>query len=80
MNEMGFQIARKHAAKLRRTTIILGVALPVPLLALSFTIGGGAVATLLTLLGLLSLLAALLIERWLFFAEARHTVMLYYGG
>ncbi len=80
MNEMGFQIARKHAATLRRRAVILGVALPVPLLALSLAIGVGAIATLLTLLALLSLVAALLIERWLFFAEARHTVTLYYGG
>jgi DMSO reductase anchor subunit len=46
-------------------------------------------ATLITLL-LNSLLAAavavvsaglgLVVERWLFFAEAKHTVMLYYGA
>jgi DMSO reductase anchor subunit len=79
-NEMGFRIARKHAAKLRSLSFILGVAIPVPLMALSLAVGGGAIGALPTLAGLLSLLGGLLVERWLFFAEARHTAMLYYGA
>ena len=39
----------------------------------------GALASLLALLAALSGIAASLIERWLFFAEATHTVTLYYG-
>ena len=33
----------------------------------------------LLVIGLLAHVAGVLVERWLFFAEARHTVMLYYG-
>jgi DMSO reductase anchor subunit len=39
----------------------------------------GALASLLALLAALAGIAGVLIERWLFFAEATHTVMLYYG-
>ena len=34
----------------------------------------------LAVLAAMSALIGALIERWLFFAEARHTVMLYYGA
>ena len=37
-------------------------------------------AALLLCLAALSHLAGLIVERWLFFAEARHAVMNYYGG
>jgi sulfite dehydrogenase (quinone) subunit SoeC len=78
LKEMGFQIARKHAAKLRRLALLLGFALPlllsiVPLLAASWP------AALATLLAALLGMVGLLVERWLFFAEAKHAVTLYYG-
>jgi DMSO reductase anchor subunit len=38
----------------------------------------GVVAGVLALLAALAGLAGVAIERWLFFAEARHTVRLYY--
>ena len=31
-------------------------------------------------IALISGMAGIFVERWLFFAEARHTVMLYYGS
>ena len=34
----------------------------------------------MALLAALSVQTGLLVERWLFFAEAKHTVMLYYGA
>jgi DMSO reductase anchor subunit len=37
-------------------------------------------ATLLLCIAALSHLAGLVVERWLFFAEAKHTVTLYYGA
>ena len=37
-------------------------------------------AILGTLLAVLSMVIGLLIERWLFFAEAEHVSMLYYGA
>ena len=42
-------------------------------------LSSGIAAAVLALLAALSGLAAVLIERWLFFAEATHTVTLYYG-
>ena len=38
------------------------------------------VAILIAFAGAVSCTAGVLIERWLFFAEARHVVTLYYGG
>ena len=78
LKEMGFRIARKHAATLRRVALAAGFAAPFGLTLLALALGGWSGAAL-------SLLAAALaqfgvfVERWLFFAEARHTVMLYYG-
>jgi DMSO reductase anchor subunit len=79
LKEMGFQIARKHAAKLRRIAFVLAFALPfllslVPLLAMGWP------AALATLLAAPLATIGVLTERWLFFAEAKHAVMLYYGA
>jgi DMSO reductase anchor subunit len=78
LKEMGFKVARKHAAKLRR--IVWLSAFVIPLLA-------AVLALLLPTLGLWLLVVAVLTnavgtvtERWLFFAEARHVVTLYYGA
>jgi sulfite dehydrogenase (quinone) subunit SoeC len=79
LKEMGFQIARKHATKLRRIAFLLAFALPfllslVPLLAIGWP------AALATLLAAPIATTGVLTERWLFFAEAKHAVMLYYGA
>lgn len=79
LREMGFRVARKHAAKLRRLAWAFGLAAPLALLALGRA-GPGEVAAAAALLAALSAVAGVTIERWLFFAEARHTVTLYYGG
>lgn len=76
LNEMGFQIARKHKAKLRRHALLIGGALPVLALLLSLVVP--AAPSLLSLAALATL-GGILVERWLFFAEAEHLVMLYYG-
>ena len=76
--EMGFRIARKHAAKLRRIAVALGLVAPALALIVALLAPDPA-ATVLLWLGLLSFAAGILVERWLFFAEARHSVMLYYG-
>jgi sulfite dehydrogenase (quinone) subunit SoeC len=41
---------------------------------------GGPVATLASVLAALAVATGVLAERWLFFAEARHIVTLYYGA
>lgn len=81
LEEMGFRIGRKHRRKLRRYALILGVAVSCSLLALtSFFAPASSLASLLALLALIAGLLAVFIERWLFFAEARHTMMFYYDG
>ena len=79
LKEMGFAVARKHAIKLRRTALAAGFAAPL-LLTLAAALLPGPLATLATLLALAAATAGVLLERWLFFAEAKHSVMLYYGA
>jgi sulfite dehydrogenase (quinone) subunit SoeC len=79
LKEMGFRLARKHAARLRQLALGAGLAAPVLLLVLAW-LAGGAVATVLVVLATVAAGIGLLVERWLFFAEAKHTVMLYYQG
>lgn len=79
MKEMGFKIARKHSDKLRRFVLLAGFGAPFILLAFAlFQAGvlGGIAAVLAVLLAG----AGICVERWLFFAEAKHTVGLYYGA
>jgi sulfite dehydrogenase (quinone) subunit SoeC len=78
LSEMGFRIARKHAVKLRWYACLFGV-VGAGLLTVLALLSTGALAAILALLAALSGLAGVLIERWLFFAEATHTVTLYYG-
>jgi DMSO reductase anchor subunit len=78
LKEMGFQVARKHAAKLRKLALALGLLVPAVLLIASGFLGGGAQLALLVL-ALAAGLTGVVIERWLFFAEARHLVTLFYG-
>lgn len=77
--EMGFKVARKHALKLAKLAIVVGGLAPVVLLLVAIQ-AGGAVAVLAAALAVLCYALGLIIERWLFFAEARHAVMNYYGG
>jgi DMSO reductase anchor subunit len=74
--EMVHRIGRKHARTLRRVALVLGGVVPVAILALVALSGAPAI---LNLAAALSMLAGLLAERWLFFAEAEHAVSLYYG-
>lgn len=77
--EMGYRVARKHAAKLSRLALLLGGLLPGLLLLIAAVVGQGAAAWPM-LLAVPPFAAGIAIERWLFFAEARHAVMNYYGG
>jgi len=78
LREMGFRLARKHREKLRNL-VILGFVATIPLALLAMIIGG-PFGALLMVLAALAALAAMLAERWLMFAEATHTVTLYYNG
>ena len=77
--EMGFRVARKHAGRLRR--LVLGVGFGVPLLLVPVAAVLPAPAASLPLaMALLAGILGTLTERWLFFAQAQHTVNLYYGA
>ena len=75
LREMGFRVARKHAARLRLIALAAGFAAPAVLALLALA---GAPAAPLLALGALLALGGVLVERWLMFAEATHTAMLYY--
>ncbi len=68
-NEFGFTVAREKARVLRWAAIFCGFVLP--MLLCYFTKWFWA-ASIICLVGLL-------VERWLFFAEAEHVVRLYHG-
>ena len=71
--EMGFVVARRHAIKLRAISVLLGCV--VPLLALYLM----ANSTVFLGVALFAHLAGIFVERWLFFAEAKHVVTTYYS-
>lgn len=74
--EMGFVLARKHSRKLRLISVLLFALVPVLCCWLAWMFPDAATPVLAVAV-LASLLGAL-VERWLFFAEAKHLVMLYY--
>lgn len=78
LREMGYAIARKHASRLRRIALAIGFIAPAVLLVVGIILGGPTNQVLLPLAALAALLGVY-VERWLFFAEATHTVTLYYG-
>jgi DMSO reductase anchor subunit len=79
LKEMGYKVARKHAQKLRRLALAFGFTLPA-VLAFVALLTPGWPAIVLLVLATAGNAAGTLTERWLFFAEARHTVTLYYGA
>jgi DMSO reductase anchor subunit len=79
LEEMGFQIARKHARRLRMLALALGLFAPLIFTLVTLALTGWAAAAT-AFCALIFGLVGVLIERWLFFAEAEHTVTLYYGG
>lgn len=72
--EMVYLVARKHAVKLRVIALTLISILPAAVLLI---FGPHHVPALIAVV---SHLAGVLTQRWLFFAEAEHVVGLYYGA
>jgi DMSO reductase anchor subunit len=75
LREMGYVLARRHARRLRAIALVCAGIVP----------AGGALSLLVVEGGVLlaagvtaALMVGLLVERWLFFAEARHVVTAYY--
>ena len=72
-DEFGFAVARQHAVIGKALVFILGFG--VPLVALL----AGGVTILAVAVSIVSAAIGLILERWFFFAEARHVVRLYHG-
>lgn len=79
MREMGYAVARKHANSLRMMTLAAGFLAPALLLLLAAALPG-APALVAMALATVGVALGVLMERWLFFAEAQHVVTLYYGA
>lgn len=73
-HEMAFVLARKHASRLRKAAVILFTDVQVVGIAVALPYDAAWIAPVLALL----CLAGLFVERWLFFAEARHAVAAYF--
>lgn len=80
--EMGFVVARKHAAKLARLSFLAGAALSTMLMLLAVAVQAFSPSLAIAAIAcaIIAHVAGLLVERWLFFAEAKHAVMAFYGG
>lgn len=75
--EFGFKLARQKAGVLRVLVFVLGFGIPGAMLISVFQQPD---ATWAATLALLAMLLGASVERWLFFAEARHVVNLYHGA
>ena len=75
--EMGFVVARRHAKWLRRIAVVLFAVLPVLLLLPAWIFVHADLAPWFTAAAMCAVAGAF-VERWLFFAEAKHMVTLYY--
>lgn len=78
LQEMGYKVARKHALKLRRIAWLAGFGGPILALLIALLLPEAALPLLLV--AVLGNAVGTVTERWLFFAEARHVVTLYYGA
>ena len=79
MKEMGFVVARRHAARLRMLALAFGAS-AIAMVAV-WALGGKPeiLATPILVAASAIHLVGVAISRWLFYAEATHTVTLYYG-
>lgn len=75
--EMAFVVARTHARRLKLLAVTLFAVLPILLMLPAWLLVHIDAAPWFTLAAI-SALAGAFVERWLFFAQARHMVTLYY--
>ena len=80
MREMGFSVARKHTQKLRKLTFISLFLIPTVAAAITLFERDISIILLSSLVALVSAALGTITERWLFFAEAKHVVTLFYGA
>lgn len=72
--EFGYMLDVTRLTQLKILVFILGFMLPALLLVVSIQVNG-----ILIWVAIFSAFTGIVLERWLFFAEARHAVMLYHG-
>jgi len=77
--EMGFRIAREHRVKLRRIAFVCLFLVPLPLSVFTMEAGPWVAIPGAVLAAVIAMIGAV-VDRWLFFAEAKHTAMLYWGA
>ena len=79
--EMGYRVARRHAERLRGLVWVLAFLVPSGLCVVGWfgDVPGSAVVSIGLGIAAASASAGILVERWLFFAEAEHKMALYYG-
>ncbi|HSP31324.1 MAG TPA: hypothetical protein VLO13_04845, partial [Halomonas sp.] len=77
--EFGYEADAARIMQLRLVVYVCGFILPFLLLVILLGMDASPVAMTLALLAPVLLGIGLLAERWLFFAEARHVVNLFYG-
>jgi len=73
--EFGYSVARAKIIWARIITVVVGFVLPLTLLTGLL----GRLGTAHAIIAALLVFAGVFVERWLFFAEARHVVTLYHG-
>jgi DMSO reductase anchor subunit len=78
LKEMGYEVARRHSRRLRRIALLGAFIVPAACALAGIALPAMAGAVLVTL-ALPALALGLVVERWLFFAEARHAVSAFYG-
>jgi DMSO reductase anchor subunit len=76
-DEFGFQLGRERARTLRGAMFVLTAIIPV--LAFGWADGTASIGALGAAALAVLYLAGVLIERWMFFAQAEHVVRLYHG-
>jgi DMSO reductase anchor subunit len=80
MREMGYRVARRHAERLRRLALILLFAVPAVATLMLLLDIPNAVRIVFAAIAAIGAAIGVLVERWLFFAEAEHVVTVYYRG
>lgn len=79
-HEMGYRVARKHADSLWKSAVLFALIIPAVALALALAFKGSIFAPVIVVLATLTHMVGMMVERWLFFANAKHAASLYYGG
>ncbi|HET7845281.1 MAG TPA: DmsC/YnfH family molybdoenzyme membrane anchor subunit [Xanthomonadales bacterium] len=77
LKEMGYVLARRHGTKLRTICVVSFATCAV---AMFVAIGAQQWLGAIAAVSLVPATLGVFVERWLFFAQARHVVTLYYGA